>query len=255
MKAAVRFAEYSLTGGFFWLNVFLLLTLLHLDAGHGTWTGALLDLWSGWLRRLDEALGRAGGLEALITALTLLVVFATGLLLDLLAPIFFAPFEVAAFRRFFRDPRQTWMDELTRRQGDHLHHDLEDFLREPVFSWRDPRLAGRQRHRYERLRAFLLVHLYTHAAGTRLDELLDQLRLVRTSRALSLSLALLALFLATLVGLAEEGSFASRYAEAAAILIPLGLFFLSVAITRATFQRLCLLLSAFAHHVCRNEND
>jgi len=253
MKATVRFAEYSLTGGFFWLNVFLLLTLLHLDAGQGGWTKALLALWSDWLQRLDETLGRAGGMEALTTALALLVVFATGLVLDLLAPLFFAPFEVATFRRFLRDPHQAWMGELAHRHGDYLGRDLEDLLREPVFSWRDPRLAGRQRRRYERLRAFLLAHLYTRAAGTHLDELLDQLRLVRTSRALSLSLALLALFLATLVGLAEGGSFASRYAEAAAILIPLALFFLSVTLTRATFQRLCLLLSAFAYHVCRND--
>ncbi len=247
MKAAVRFAEYSLTGGFFWLGVFLFLTLLHLET-RGDWLTNLSLLWQHWLQHLGRLTGQVQGLQTLSASLTLLVVFATGLILDLLAPFLYAPLEVATMRRMLQADDQQWLTELTRRHRAYLGTTVEDLRDQPSFSWHDPRQALRQRRRYERLRAFLLAHLFVHTPDAHLEDVLDQLRLWRTARALSLSLALLALFLALVVTLAEPGSSASRYGEPIAIVLPSTLFLVSLFINHLTFHRLCTTLFALSYH-------
>ncbi len=247
MKTAVRLTEYTLTGGFLWLNVLLLLTLLHLDPSAG-WLTGVQHLWQHGFARLGQLSGGHGVLEALLASLALLVLFVTGLLLDLGAALFFGAVEVATFHRLLRAPEQAWLRALLARHRPYLGDAAAQFLAHPTLSWRDPRLVHRQRRRYERLRTFLLTYLTVHGAQTRLDELQDQHRLWRTSRALTFSLTLLAILLPLLTWRADHGPLSTPQADLLAPLLSLALFLLALAILRLTFQRLCLTLLGYVYH-------
>src|SRR3569833_198480 len=98
MNISTRITEYSITGGLLWVNIFLLATMLNLPLDRLDWRGASL-VWSAWidtlapLKSIELALPSAqqNSLGTLLCSLVIIVIFISGILLELIGPVFFVP--------------------------------------------------------------------------------------------------------------------------------------------------------------------
>ena len=116
MQIGSRFTEYGLTGGFFWICQLLFLvysgqakTLL------SNLSSVKLDPTS-WISQIGPTA---------ISALAIIAVFVTGLLLDLFA-VYFRPMEMRVFRQHLVRNRD-WLGRLITDHKDYCEADYEEF--------------------------------------------------------------------------------------------------------------------------------
>jgi hypothetical protein len=248
MKAAVRFAEYSMTGGIFWVSFIIYLTLLNLPLTPDSLMANVVKVWAEWgnnLGTLFDPLGQT--IESGVIALVVVAIFLTGLALDLVSTRFFTPFEMYFFKKYFADCNISWLENLIAEHEPYLANDFEKFKSEPVLNWKNRAQLHRQKIRYEKIRGLLLSYLYICSSDSRLDEVLDLSSLWRTTRSLSMSMVILAVLCTSLVANAEAGGVASNWLLAIVFILPIVLCVLSIYISRSTFLRFCALLSAMIY--------
>src|SRR6266704_4976348 len=118
MNISTRITEYSITGGLLWVNVFLFATLVNLPVDQIT-LNAALQKWVTWFAAmaplkatLEMALPAAlqSSLGTLLGALVFIVIFFSGIVLDLIAPLFFVPIELYFFRKWLVQKNRGWLD-------------------------------------------------------------------------------------------------------------------------------------------------
>ena len=102
MNISTRITEYSITGGLLWVNVILFATFLNLQLNQQNFTvDDMVQVWGVWigvlapLKATLDALPAAlqGSLGTLLGALSIIVIFLSGIILDLISPVFFVPLE------------------------------------------------------------------------------------------------------------------------------------------------------------------
>jgi len=212
MKIAERFAEYGLTGGFFWLLQLAFLIILSPDSPLVSF-----EHWLDELSKIHIPSHIATPVGGLLAALAIVSIFFTGLLLDLLGS-YYILLEMNVFRKNVNTNRE-WLDDFVRNHKSYIGKDYNDFLEKfsdiyshgevrrmfidainifGLFSpkWWKRQIAGSKskiaRYRlmkpYSRLQSFLISTVLAYSGATRLDVLMDQMHLWRTSRAISTAL-------------------------------------------------------------------
>src|SRR3569833_2551053 len=146
MNISTRITEYSITGGLLWVNIFLFTTLINKKIDHLS-VGNVVLVWSGWLdaftplkSTLETALPSAlqGSLGTLLGALMNIVIFFSGILLDLIAPVFFVPFELYFYRKWLVKKNRVWLDRLIGGHREYIETDYRAFIDGRVLDWKHP---------------------------------------------------------------------------------------------------------------------
>ena len=261
MNISTRITEYSITGGLLWVNVFLFATLFSLSLHQQTITIAnALQVWSAWFGALAplksglDALPAPlqGSIGTLLGALGIIVIFFSGILLDLISPVFFVPFELYYFRKWLVSRSRGWLDPLIAANKDFIEKDYGIFVGERLTDWKHPLAWFKQRRCYNKVSSFLLSHVMIHSQAAALDDLMDRVHLWRTSRAISTSMVVLGVLM-NFTPLAPLAHGTDNAAQAALVTmgIPLLLFAVSASITIGTYSRMCLSLCALAYATTR----
>ncbi|HFE37777.1 MAG TPA: hypothetical protein ENK06_05075, partial [Gammaproteobacteria bacterium] len=155
MKGLARFAEYSMTGGILWTNVFVFATLIYYQpvVDQSIW-GNIFSLWIDWSRTashafspLQNSLAFGGSFSSVLTTLGIILIFCSGLLLSLISPLFCVPFEMLVFRRKLIHENNQWLDEIISHYQDFMQSDYVNFKAMPIFSFKNFRQCHRQQAR------------------------------------------------------------------------------------------------------------
>jgi hypothetical protein len=259
-----RFAEYGLTGGFFWI------CQLPLIWWH-------LPILVSKLQTLEQLAGTSDILRSiiisLVSALAIVAVFVAGLLLDLLA-IRFVVLEMIVFKRHL-DRNRGWVIGLVRSQSEYCGADYDELQEkitetsirklwggfdEFIFwkpawwqrvqrSTRQDRLTWKLVWPYERLWSFFASYVVVLSGSSQLDLMMNQYYLWRTARAISTALLILFLeAIAIVVGSAmlESSAFVFAIQRPSPLFVSillvfgiLGILTLAVSIVLGTYSRLC----------------
>ncbi|MBI3776006.1 MAG: hypothetical protein HY273_10715 [Gammaproteobacteria bacterium] len=259
MKPIAALTEYGITGGVLLVNLFIFATLLNLQIAHADITfPQAITLWQRWAQRFAELAAPFAGnkllepvLSTLIATLSVILIFCTGLLLELTAPLFFTLFEILAFKRWLARKDYAWVGELMQVHEALIENDYRRFVNDPPLVWWLPQRWLAQRARYTRLQSFIFSYLFFNARGTSLEQLQEQIRLWRTSRAVSTSMIILGI---ALTGYAQDGG---NLAEHVLIVlgIPVALFAISALTTLTIYSRLCMTLCSLLYLSSRNETS
>ncbi len=259
MKGIVRFAEYSVTGGLLWLNLFLFFTLISLNEAS---IAATLELWQGWLAQLKTQLSPAqdislieSTLSTLLAALSIILIFCTGLLLELISPLFCVSFQMPCFKQQLQHPQQRWFARLAEDNREIVAEDYQKFITQPLFQLNDYRQWFRQRQRFLRMQTFIRTYLAVFASGSHMDTLFDQYRIWRISRSLFTSLVLLSAALGFLAVFNDSITHAARPLFWFSIAIPMALTALSYLSARALFVQLSANMLATTYHTYRQQQQ
>ncbi len=225
MNISTRITEYSITGGLLWVNVFLFVTLLELSEGSIN-LNAASKVWATWIAAmaplkatLEMALPAAlqSSLGTLLGALVIIVIFFSGIVLDLIAPLFFVPIELYFFRK--------WLVQK-----------------------KHPMAWFEQRRYFQKISAFLLSHIMVFSQAAALEELMDRIHLWRTSRAISTSMVVVAVLLT----FGPRG--VAHHPWMIATVVPLLVTLISALITLGTYSRMCLFLCSLTYSTMRRES-
>src|SRR3569623_116968 len=263
MNISTRITEYSITGGLLWVNIFLFTTLINMKIDHLS-VGNVVLVWSDWLdaftplkSTLETALPSAlqGSLGTLLGALMIIVIFFSGILLDLNAPVCFGPCELYFFRKWLVKKNRVWLDRLIGGHREFIETDYCAIIDGRVLDWKHPLAWFEQRRCFHKISAFLLSHVMVFSQAAALEELMDRMHLWRTSRAISTSMVVLAVLL-TFITLApfSEGQEHAPGLWLIATVIPILLTLLSAVITLGTYSRMCLFLGSLAYPTTQREN-
>ena len=251
MKPIAALTEYGITGGVFLLNLFIFLTLLGLQIAHQdiTFPQAVL-LWQHWAGRFIALTAPFTGsplLEPMVSTflatLAVVLVFCTGLLLEMTAPWVFTVFEILAFKRWLLRKEYAWMGELMHTHHDLIGEDYQRFIHDPPWVWWPPQSGLAQRVRYTRLQSFIFSYLLFNASDASLEQLQEQTRLWRTSRAVSASMIFLGV---ALTSYAQDGGNTGEQLLIVVVL-PVILFTISALTTFTIHTRLCMTLCSLLY--------
>jgi len=246
MKSLARFAEYSMTGGLLWINIFIFTTLIFYQPTQGQSTiESTFLLWQNWLNVVSNSLATLdsnsilrSSFPPILSTLGIILIFCSGLILNLISPLFCVPFELLVFKNKLAHGKNQWLDEVISPYKDFLLDDYLFFIQHPFFSLKNFKQCQQQQHRYNKIYLFLISYLYTNSSAVQLEMVAENIRVWRISRALTTSLIVLCVLLTFLV-ITDSGSVqASHDAIALAIIIPLVLFSFSIIITTTMFSRL-----------------
>jgi hypothetical protein len=269
MQMSRRFAEYGLTGGFFWV---FQLTIFWIG---GEYRGAIISL----LNSLPAAeFPNHSLLDPLVVGLSgavaIIVIFVTGLLLDLVAS-YFKNFELNVFVRQC-SKHAAWLKHLIDENdvfvGDEYRylaarfpgHSVLHFLIRPIAIWRrewwselirlpDFRNLWTNAEKYERLWSFLYSYVMIRSRNAELNLLTDQFALWRAARAIGVSM-IISVGMWLVVTMSGEINMGPIHHDPAYnginLLITVGLFLpliVSMIITYSTFSRYCGTLFALTY--------
>lgn len=213
MKISARFAEYTISGGMFWICIAIFLTFYHINAGtigngdarlilQGGILEQSIQFWAEIIRIFIEKLPENANytptiITNLLTGLSVIAIFCTGILLDTISPLFFTPFELMYFKKCVRNNRH-WLQQSLENHNAVFLQEYDRLLNEPLFCWKEPNSFWRQRHYYVRFRTFLFANAYASYESEKLEDLKDRIHLWHTSRSLGAAIFILALLLNTI---------------------------------------------------------
>lgn len=191
MKSIIGLVEYTVTGGFFWIIFLVLPPLFGLAMGKPDAFGTF-DVVA-WLAQLSAPLAAGKDSFGVIFAgIVFIGVFATGLTLDLLAPVLLLAFEISWIRKWLVDRKEGWFAALVARHADLVGTHYEALIREGPRRWRPGVL---DMPHYRALSTFVLTYALGAAKGGQGEEIFDRLKVWRVSRAISITLVILAISL------------------------------------------------------------
>jgi hypothetical protein len=238
MKAVIGLVEYTITGGFFWTGFVVLGTILGLGGAQGGPGGTMLHLL-GWLDQVN-ALAAAtqptllnalkDSFSVVFAGVVFISIFATGLLVDLLAPIVFFRFEIRWTRKWLLRSPTDWFAGLIEAHRPLVGEDY-DALR-GAGGPRRWRPVVWQVAKYRRLIAFVLSYALAYAKGGQAEQISERIKVWRLSRAISTSLLILAISLTSWFIASHH---AAKDALTLGIVVPWVLAFLSWYMTRTSF--------------------
>jgi hypothetical protein len=259
MKPIAQLTDYGITGGVLLLNLFVFATLLHLQAHNLDITfPQAIQLWQQWAQHVATLGAPFVGnkllepmLGTIITTLSVIFIFCTGLLLELTAPLFFTLSEILAFKRWLARKDYAWVGELMLIHHNLIEEDYQRFVTDSPSVWWRPQRWLAQRARYTRLQSFIFSYLFFNARGAGLEQLQEQIRLWRTSRAVSASMIFLGV---ALTGFAQEGDSIAEHVLIV-LTIPVVLFAVSALTTHTIYTRLCMTLCSLLYLSSRAETS
>lgn len=276
MKGIARFAEYGITGGLMWFLVFLFFSINQADdlSPH-----SVINLWSEQIVLInsqfqtntvnstlnisisdsgtvekniintpvgDSLLDLKSTISGLLSALAIVLVFCTGLLLDLIAPSWCGTFELIYLKYRLRKKPDHWFTDLLEQHHDFLQNSYSQLADTRIRGWIIPKNWQKDRTAYHCLRNFLFGYLYVNAGQTQQGPLLEKVRIWRTGRATAMSLLLLGVMMGT-VSLTQH-DVSSNTQLVISIAIPIALILLSCMVSVMTFSRMhCSILSHVYH--------
>lgn len=251
MKISVRFAEYTISGGLFWICIVIFLTLSHIGSGNndaangnaslilqGSTLEQAIQFWAEiikiFLATLPENANYTPNIIAnLLTGLGIIAVFCTGILLDIISPLFFTPFEIILFKRGIRYNRH-WLKQAIEDHDNIYLYEYNSLLNESLLCWNKPNNFLKQRHHYVRFRSFLFTNVYASFESEKLEDLKDRIHLWHMSRALGAAIFILAL----LLNITEILPKASSGISTDIFYIPL-CYLISVLMAIGSYSRMC----------------
>ncbi len=243
MTNTERLTEYSISGGMFWLALFAFVTVTQLPSGGDALQG-VITLWESWIKALAGTLAPladAGdviktALSTILGVLGIIMIFCTGILLDLFSAVFFAFPEMRHFKRWLSRNNSDWMSQLCKENEVYIGSAFYQFTHEPLLDPKDPWQFFRQRQRYIKLRSFLVSFILLKANEAHTTDLMNQLHLWRQSRAIA----------AAIVTMGVALNFATPN-NWLAMMIPAVLFFISYAIAIGMFARVNVTMCSMAY--------
>ncbi len=265
-----RLAAYGITGAFFWL--LQLVTLLSLLAFSGHQPSGTVTLLLRSLDTLAVPQGFQPLVNSLLTVLGTLLVFFTGLVLDLIGA-YFVIWDMASFHRHIRAHRD-WLDGLLMRQKPPVREDYHELMSRfvPPFSMERARALGgllrfwrleawrrvfkisndrfRLIRRYGRLQSFLLTYVDTFSGGSKLALLGDGIHIWRISRAIATAIMVVYFELCTapFLGLLNGFSPNERWFVASMLVcINTAAFGFAALIAHRSYDRVCDMLFSAAY--------
>lgn len=259
MKPIAQLTEYGVTGGVFLLNLFIFATLLGLQIANQDITFPhAVALWQHWAERFVTHTAPFTGNKLLepmvntfLATLAVILIFCTGLLLELTAPWVFTLFEIVAFKRWLMRKDYAWLGELMQTHHHLIGEDYQRFINDPPWAWWPPQRWLAQRIRYTRLQSFIFSYLLFNARGASLEQLQEQTRLWRTSRAVSASM----IFLGVALTSYAQGGGNIQEQILLVIVIPSVLFAVSAITTFTIHTRLCMTLCSLLYLSSRAETS
>jgi len=243
MTNTERLTEYSISGGMFWLALFAFATVTQLPSG-GSFQEAII-LWEFWIKSLADVLAplnEAGDVlksafGTVFGVLGIIMIFCTGILLDIFSAVLFAFPEMCHFKRWLVRNNSNWVNQLCEENKSYIGSAFTLFLDEKLLDAKDPGQFFRQRQRYTKLRSFLVSFILLNANEGHSADLMNQLRLWRQSRAIA----------AAMVTMGAALNFSSPNNLWLAILIPVVLFLVSYSIALGMFARVNVTMCSMAY--------
>jgi hypothetical protein len=249
MKISDRFTDYGMIGGTFWLLEFFFYVAF----------GGLPEI----LKHISLVNSLNVATVSVLGVVGLIVVFSTGLLLDLIAGPAFRLVEARILANHIRQ-HQTWFEPFLAKSASYVQQDYAVIYRVPTYleSVKAGFTIWRKRSReisslrrqlenarsYVRLSSFLLAYV-SLASGTDRTEILGkQMALWITSRAIGMGVGCsaflyLAFIFLTPIGSTSMGSVGSGVAEIVDVILIVAL----LALTIAAFDRFCSTLFALIY--------
>jgi hypothetical protein len=204
MKVWDRYAEYAIIGGLFWIGMFIAVAstgIVDRIAIVGN-TASLLNSGISLLNQNQFSTESKQALYSVITsllsALSIIAVFCTGMLIDVISPIFFTPFEIFYFKRYLVEKNCNYVEKVFEEdKSSSMYTDYVLFSTSPILFSRHKYFSQwpTQRHRYIKLLALLISYCLKNSETGVLEELKDRLVLWRTGRSLGSSIFLVAIII------------------------------------------------------------
>ncbi len=245
MKSIIGLAEYTLTGGFLWILFLVFATLIGMERQD---LGAV-EVWAAWLNDLpklpsgEQTLLLKDSIPVAVTGVMLIGIFATGLMLDLVAPFVFVAFEIGWARKWLmRDPA-TWFTNLIAQHGELVSKDYET-LSGSRSLWRP---AISQVGEYRRLMLFLVSYVLGSSNAGQQEEIFDRMKLWRVSRTLSVSLLVLSTLLTLWFLFQKPDAHEPTLVLYTGIAAPWVVLAISCFMVRTSFSRLLISIQATAY--------
>jgi len=199
LKISDRFTDYGLIGGFFWLLQCSLLGIVFWPMPG--WDPLLPAVCKDLIALPPSAYPV---LAALLGALALIVIFTTGLLLDLLGSSYFRVVEANIFIAHLRRNKR-WMERLMKENGDYIQDDWlqllgtsPDWSKARISVWFKVLMFWNSGYRrefvseswglrepYTRIQSFLLIYVLVAAGVEKIELLSAQINLWNTGRAIA----------------------------------------------------------------------
>lgn len=195
MKVWDRYAEYAIIGGLFWIALFIAVSFVD--------KSSFLEMVSKTLIKFSEHPAMSNpsltnAITSFFSTLGVIAVFCTGLLIDIISPIFFTPFEIFYFKRYILEKNCSYIEKVFEgNKSSSAYTDYVMFSTTPILFYKTKYFTQwqSQRHRYIKLLTLLTSYCLKNSESGMLEDLKDRLVLWRTSRALGGSVFLLALII------------------------------------------------------------
>jgi hypothetical protein len=266
MKISDRFTDYGLIGGLFWMMQALLLWLIMPGSA---------SLPVELIKNIGTiSPGAQSVLTALLGALAVVVIFTTGLLLDLFGSFYLRYIEMTAFHALAKT-NESWLRRLFEKYPDYVQSDWTLLLRLPSWWSKQQWIAGLKvfvfwnaryrkeyaeelranlvpRGSYVRLQALLFSYVFLHSGTENIELLTNQISLWNTSRTIAAVLALFAVE-APLLWIFSGRQF--LLPQMFSYLVQLLFTAAAFAITTAAFRRVCSTLLALAYLIDHKANE
>jgi hypothetical protein len=263
MKISDRFTDYGVIGGFFWMLQFALW------ASHSSGWAGLLKQFTNTINLVPPS--ASPSFVALLGAVGLIVVFTTGMLLDLFGSAYFRTWEATVFTNHVRRHLH-WFQKVMDLSKDYVQDDVATLLanlslsvqmrmslklfrfwnsRDMANYWRSFRDAWRARDAYIRTQSFLLSTVLLGSEASKVELLSTQMSLWNTARAVAA-----ATMFCTVELILFPGGFALRR-----WMVPSGPFFvlmlvcpfIAIFVSLSAYQRVCSTLFALTYIVCEQQ--
>jgi hypothetical protein len=251
MKDWGRYADYAIVGGLFWIGMFVTsLTSIFFNVGS---TDNLIDLIAAIDKLQATHLKDLHGsifdsiFTSMLSALGVIAVFCTGMLIDLISPAFTAPFEIYYFKRYTLEKECDFIDRVFR--GDttsSMYQDYRLLATTPILYHKGSNFRQwfMQRRRYTKIFRLLISYCLKHSDAGVLEELKDRLVFWRTGRSLGGSIVLVALTFNVLLMLSKDIDF--RYQMEGLILLAV-LWGISGVFVMGQYTRMCNTLKSIMY--------
>lgn len=195
MKSIIGLVEYTVTGAFLWLALLVLAML----------TGENLNPFEGWLDYLvkhSKALAKGldertlsllkDGVALLFAGIVFISVFATGLFIDLVAPIVCGALEIRWIRTWLLKKEERWFVGLVDQYGELVGPAYARLTDKKLARWKPAFLLAEP---YRAVSAFVLTYALGAAKTAQTEQLLERMKIWRVTRALAVTMLILALAL------------------------------------------------------------
>jgi hypothetical protein len=250
MRISDRLTDYVVVGGFFWIALFTLTSVMAF--GVLRWTNPVTAVPALMENVPDKAITP---LVALLGALTIVIVFTTGVFLDLLAGYFFRGEEMRVFQSHAKK-NDSWMHALVARNEDYIQTDWATILSAPGRLMEEASAAQSKAHAeaikagleaYTRMHAFFLSWVFLKAGANKIEWLSNQMSVWSISRTAAMAVAIIGIltlpvpvFVMVRYGLPGGPAAVFRVLLAVlALVVQLLLLFTSSKIARAAYSRVC----------------